>query len=133
VPANRALTGDGLAEALKAKNWDPSIRALIAFPQVVSLMADKIEWTEQLGNTFLTQQAEVMAEVQKLRDEARIAGNPKATAPVTAVRRAAPKRAKYYAYWPRYRYVYKYAPYRYAYNYTPYAYYGPAPYHADGY
>ena len=142
VPANQALTGAALTEALKPKNWNPSITALIAFPGVLKLMADEIEWTEQLGNTFLTQQADVMAEVQQLRHKAQIAGNLKPE--VTAATRAAPKRAGYYASRRAYRRNYNYAPYRYAYNYphysyryaynyAPYSYYSPAPYHSDGY
>ena len=143
VPANQTLTGAALTEALKSKNWNPSITAVIAFPAVLKLMADKIEWTEQLGNTFLTQQADVMAEVQQLRHKTQIAGNMKPK--VTAATRAAPKRAGYYASRPAYRRNYNYAPYRYAYSYAPYSYYryvynyaphsyyGPAPYHGDGY
>ena len=79
VPANRALSGDALTEALKPKNWDPSIMALVAFPRLLSLMADKLEWTEQLGDAFLAQQADVMATVQRLRHEAQAAGNLKVT------------------------------------------------------
>ncbi len=79
VPANRTLTGDALTEALKPKNWDPSIMALVAFPRVLSLMADKLEWTEQLGDAFLAQQADVMAAVQRLRHQAMAAGNLKVT------------------------------------------------------
>ena len=103
-------------------------------------MADEIQWMEQLGNTFLTQQAEVMAEVQKLRDKAQLARDVKLQ--VTATTRAAPKSAKYSAFRPAYRRTYNYAPYRYAYNYgpyrcaynyAPYSHYGPAPYHSDGY
>jgi hypothetical protein len=104
VPANQSLTGDALTDALKPKNWDPSITALIAFPRVLKLMADQIEWMEQLGNTFLTQQAEVMAEVQKLRHKAQIAGNLKRQ--VTAATRAAPKPVRYYAFRPAYRRTY---------------------------
>jgi len=131
VPANQTLTGAALTEALKSKNWNPSITALIAFPDVLKLMADKIEWTEQLGNTFLTQQADVMAEVQQLRHKTQIAGNLKPQ--MTAATRAAPKRATYRPSRHAYRPNYNYAPYRYAYNYRPYSYYGPAPYHSDGY
>ena len=129
VPANRALTGDALSDALKPKNWDPSIMALIAFPRVLSLMADKFEWTEQLGKTFLAQQADVMAQVEKLRHEALVAGKPNLT-PQVAAARAAPARARYHAYRPAYRYAYNYSPYYY--GPVPY-YYGPAPYHGDGY
>jgi hypothetical protein len=79
VPANQALKGDALSAALKDKNWDPSVMALVAFPKLLALMADKLEWTEALGNAFLAQQADVMDAVQGLRHDAMEAGNLKAT------------------------------------------------------
>lgn len=123
-PANKSLTGDALTEGLKTQNWDPSVMALVPFPRVLAMMADRVQWTEQLGNAFLAQQADIMAEVQKFRHELKVAPQ------VTAATRAAPKRARYYAYRPAYRYAYHYSPYYY--GPAPY-YYGPAPYHGDGY
>jgi hypothetical protein len=79
VPANKALSGDALADALKAQNWDPSVMALVPFPQVLAQMADQLQWTEQLGNAFLAQQGDVMEAVQRLRHEAMTAGTLKAT------------------------------------------------------
>lgn len=123
-PANKSLTGDALTEALKNQNWDPSVIALVPYPRVLAMMADRVQWTEQLGNAFLAQQAEIMAEVQKFRHELKVAPQ------VTAATPAAPKRARYYAYRPTYHYAYHYSPYYY--GPAPY-YYGPAPYHGDGY
>jgi hypothetical protein len=79
VPANQALKGDALINELKEKNWDPSIIALVPFPKLLALMADKLEWTEALGNAFLAQQADVMDAVQGLRHDAMAAGNLKVT------------------------------------------------------
>jgi len=79
IPANEALKGDALTNALKDKNWDPSILALVPFPKLLALMAEKLEWTEALGNAFLAQQADVMDAVQALRHDAMGAGNLKAT------------------------------------------------------
>jgi len=78
-PANRSLTGDALTEALKNQNWDPSVMALVPFPRVLAVMADRVQWTEQLGNAFLAQQGDVMASVQRLRHAALAAGNLNAT------------------------------------------------------
>ena len=78
-PANRGLKGDALTAALKEQNWDPSVKALIPFPKLLELLAQKVEWTEQLGNAFLAQQADVMNAVQALRHNAMNAGNLKAT------------------------------------------------------
>ncbi len=78
-PANKSLTGDALTAALKSQNWDPSVMALAPFPRVLAVMADRVQWTEQLGNAFLAQQSDVMAAVQRLRHAAMAAGNLKVT------------------------------------------------------
>ena len=79
VPANRTLGGDVLTAALRAKGWNPSVMALVPFPSLLATMADKLDWTEQLGKAFLAQQGDVMAAVQHLRHAALAAGNLKAT------------------------------------------------------
>jgi Protein of unknown function (DUF3300) len=131
-PDNKSLTGNALTEALKSQNWDPSVVALVPFPRVLAMMANQIRWTDQLGNAFLAQQADVLAEVQQFRHEVLVAGKLKVPPQVTDATRAAPKRASYHAYRPAYRYAYRYSPYRYSlYSYSPYSYYGPSP-HSDG-
>jgi Protein of unknown function (DUF3300) len=79
VPANRALTGDALERALAAESWDPSVKALVAFPPVLANMSKELQWTQDLGNAFLSQQADVMGAVQSLRHQAMAAGTLKAT------------------------------------------------------
>jgi hypothetical protein len=79
VPANQALKGDALTQTLQQQNWDPSVKALVPFPKLLALMADKLEWTQALGNAVLAQQADVMAAVQGLRHDAMAAGNLKVT------------------------------------------------------
>ena len=66
-PNNTQLKGDALVAALQPLPWDPSVKALVAFPQIVAMMNDHVEWTEALGVAFATQQAEVMTRVQALR------------------------------------------------------------------
>jgi hypothetical protein len=78
-PAHRTLSGDALAEALAAQNWDPSVKALIAFPEVLANMSEKLEWTRDLGNAVLAGQGEVMDAVQHLRRAAMTAGHLAAT------------------------------------------------------
>jgi Protein of unknown function (DUF3300) len=75
VNANRALKGDALTANLQAQDWDPSVKALVPFPRVLQIMSDQLQWTQELGNAFLAQQAELMATVQSLRQEAMLAGN----------------------------------------------------------
>jgi Protein of unknown function (DUF3300) len=73
--ANSALKGDAAVQAVNSQNWDPSVKSLVAFPQVLQTMDQKIEWTERLGDAFLAQQSQVMDTVQKLRQKAQEAGN----------------------------------------------------------
>jgi len=73
--ADKNLTGDQLNDALDQKDWDPSVKALVAFPQVLSMMSERLEWTQRLGDAFLDQQEQVMDTVQKLRARAQAAGN----------------------------------------------------------
>ena len=77
--ANRNLMGEQLNDALDKKNWDPSVKALVPFPQVLSMMSENLEWTQNLGDAFLDQQDEVMDTVQELRSKAETAGNLKDT------------------------------------------------------
>jgi hypothetical protein len=66
-PRNVEVKGDALVAALQPLPWDPSVKALVAFPQIVAMMTDHIEWTQTLGVAFATQQAAVMTRVQLLR------------------------------------------------------------------
>jgi hypothetical protein len=75
VRQNQNLKGDALAEALEKQNWDPSVRSLVNFPEVLSKMSDKLDWTQNLGDAFLAQQKEVLDAVQRLRAKAQAAGN----------------------------------------------------------
>jgi hypothetical protein len=77
--ANAALKGDALAAALEPLPWDPSVKSLVPFPQVVVMMNDHLDWTEALGAAFANQQIEVMARIQFLRDRAVAAGHLKST------------------------------------------------------
>jgi hypothetical protein len=56
-----------LAEAVKKQPWDPSIQAMAALPDLVKRLADDIQWTTDLGNAFLAQQADVMSAIQRMR------------------------------------------------------------------
>jgi hypothetical protein len=76
---NMGLKGDALAKPLEAKPWDPSVKSLVNFPDVLAMMSEKIDWTQKLGDAFLAQQKDVMGSIQKLRAKAQASGNLKTT------------------------------------------------------
>lgn len=73
-PNNAALKGDQLAAALQQQPWDPSVKSLVPFPQILRMMDDNLTWTEQLGDAFLAGQPAVMESIQRLRQRAQAAG-----------------------------------------------------------
>lgn len=73
--ANPGLRGDAAVRAVEQQSWDPSVKSLVAFPQVLSMMDEKLDWMERLGDAFLSQQRQVMDAVQELRQKAQAAGN----------------------------------------------------------
>jgi hypothetical protein len=77
--ANPNLKDDDAVKAAAQNGWDPSVTSLIAFPQILTMMDDRLSWTERLGDAFLAQQAQVMDTVQSLRQKAYAAGNLKST------------------------------------------------------
>jgi Protein of unknown function (DUF3300)/Chaperone of endosialidase len=77
--ANLTVTGDALQTAMTNQPWDPSVKALTAVPQTLQMMNDKLDWTQQLGDTFLAQQSELLDAVQRLRARADANGALKST------------------------------------------------------
>jgi Protein of unknown function (DUF3300) len=76
---HRNLTGQQLMDAAQQQNWDPSVQALVAFPDVLTRLNQDIRWTTDLGNAFLSQQADVMKAVQQLRAKAEANGKLQST------------------------------------------------------
>jgi uncharacterized protein DUF3300 len=75
INANPNIKDQALEDAMQQQSWDPSVKSLTAFPQVLQMMNEKLEWTQKLGDAFLAQQAQVMNTVQSLRAMAQTAGN----------------------------------------------------------
>jgi hypothetical protein len=72
---NEGLKGEALDNPLKSKPWDPSVKSLCHFPDVLFAMSEKLDQTSKLGNAYLSQQGEVMATIQDLRRRAAEQGN----------------------------------------------------------
>jgi uncharacterized membrane protein YgcG len=79
VQAHADLKGDALAQAVDQQPWDPSVKALTAFPSVLGNMDKNISWTSTLGDAYYNQQQDVMDAIQVMRKKAEQAGNLKST------------------------------------------------------
>jgi len=90
--ANPSMTGPALEEAMQQQPWDPSVKALVAVPQVLAMMSDKLEWTKGLGDAYLAQPDDIAAAVQQLRARADAAGNLKSSNEQQVRRGPAPSR-----------------------------------------
>jgi hypothetical protein len=77
--ANPSLKGDAAVQAVKTKDWDVSVKSLVAFPQTLSMMNNNLDWTQKLGDAMIGQQKDVADSIQRLRAKAAAAGNLKTT------------------------------------------------------
>ena len=68
------LATNGAPGGIDAQPWDPSVKALARYPDVVKWMNGNLDWTQALGAAFAQQPADVMKSVQQLRVQARAAG-----------------------------------------------------------
>ena len=72
--ANPHLQGDDAVRAAEPMLWDPSLKALLAFPDLLARMDESPQWTADLGTAFLTQEPQVMDTIQGLRRRAQASG-----------------------------------------------------------
>jgi hypothetical protein len=83
--ANKTLKGDALTAALETQTWDPSVKSLVNFPQVLDMMNQKLDLTQRLGDAFLAQQKDVLDAVQRLRARAQAQGTLQTTKEQTVI------------------------------------------------
>jgi Protein of unknown function (DUF3300) len=69
------LQGDDAVRAVAGENWDPSVKSLVAFPRILAMMDERLDWTQSLGEAFLEQEPYVMDTIQRLRERALASGN----------------------------------------------------------
>jgi hypothetical protein len=79
LAANPSLTGSALQDAVSKSGFEPSFVALALFPDVVNALASDPTWTRQLGEAFQSDRSAVFDSVQRLRSQAKSAGNLKST------------------------------------------------------
>lgn len=83
---NPGLEGDAALAAVDDRDWDASVKALVAFPELLARMNEDLEWTQRIGDAFLVQEAAVLDTVQTLRTRAYNAGNLKSSEQIRVVR-----------------------------------------------
>ncbi len=81
--SNSKLSGQALQDALKAQNWSVSVKSLVALPDALNMLGNKLDWTQKLGDAYLAQPADLMQAVQALRARAAQAGNLKSNPQMT--------------------------------------------------
>src|ERR1035438_3827526 len=79
VQAHPDLKGEALGQAVDQQPWDPSVKALAAFPSFLGNMDKNLSWTSSLGDAYYNQQQDVMDAVQVMRHKAEQTGNLKST------------------------------------------------------
>ena len=90
LKAHPDLKGDDLDKAVASQDWDDSVKGLTHFPEVLSRMSQNLDWTKDMGDAFLDQQAATMQAVQAMRAKASAAGNLKSNDQQTVVTQPAP-------------------------------------------
>jgi hypothetical protein len=73
--ANPQLTGEDAVRAAEPIPWHPSVKALLAFPELLARMNESPQWTADLGMAFQEQEPYVMDTVQGLRRRAQASGS----------------------------------------------------------
>src|SRR5712672_1541459 len=80
IQQNKSLHGDQLAQEVDKQAWDPSVKALTQFPEVLANMNQNLAWTSELGDAHLNQQQALSQAIQTMRGRAKQAGNLNTTA-----------------------------------------------------
>lgn len=72
---NKDLSAELALAASEDKDWDPSVKALVPFNELLQKFSDDLDWLQALGDAFLANEPQVLASVQALRQKAYLAGN----------------------------------------------------------
>ncbi|QYJ91918.1 DUF3300 domain-containing protein [Shewanella halotolerans] len=67
---NKSLEGAEAVNRAEKQDWDPSVTALVAFPDLLQRLSDDLEWTQKLGDAFLQDEERVLDSIQSLRQQA---------------------------------------------------------------
>ncbi|GAB2680869.1 DUF3300 domain-containing protein [Aliiglaciecola aliphaticivorans] len=67
---NQSLSEEEVMEAIAEEDWDPSVKALVPFHQLLQQITEDLNWLQDLGDAFLINEEQVLASVQNLRHKA---------------------------------------------------------------
>ncbi len=87
---NPGLHGDALVRAVNDQSWDPSVKALTAFPNVLQQLAANLPWTTALGQAYYHDPSDVMNAIQVMRARATKAGTLRSSPKLRVVTASAP-------------------------------------------
>ena len=76
---NKALVAKNDYSGIDNQNWDPAVKALARFPDVIKTMSADLDWTTDLGDAEVNQPQDVAEVIQDLRAKAEAAGTLKTT------------------------------------------------------
>jgi hypothetical protein len=140
---NNQLTVQERADAAENQDWDASVKALLPFHNILKKLSNDLRWMRNIGDAFLQDQAQVLASIQSLRQQADIAGNLEKMDNVNVVRetktiiiKPAQPEVIYVPYydtrivygdwrWSRYPPIYWHYPRHYASHHGPYYWHNP--------
>lgn len=67
---NPDILATDAVKAVEDKNWDPSVKALVAFPEILQRLSKSLDWTQKLGDAFLADETRLLNSIQALRQRA---------------------------------------------------------------
>ena len=61
--------------AVENKDWDPSVKALVPFNELLQKLSEDLDWLQSLGSAFLVNEQQILTSIQNLRQKAYQQGN----------------------------------------------------------
>jgi len=72
---NAHLNENRVLAAIEHQQWDPSVKALTPFTDLITNLSDDLDWLQLVGDAFLQNEYQVLARVQELRQKAYYEGS----------------------------------------------------------
>ncbi|MFT5674675.1 MAG: hypothetical protein ACI808_000598 [Paraglaciecola sp.] len=72
---NELMDEQQALDAVEDEDWDPSVKALVPFSELLQKFSQDLDWLQALGDAFLLNEEQVLSSVQTLRQKAYALGN----------------------------------------------------------